>query len=94
MIDRRSFEAMIVLGHYSMNINSEQDNYIQRLNESKAAFRRYVREMSPTEKIRQLELLQRRYYSLLVDREANGGRPLSPEWGRWAGAQREIGFEL
>ena len=68
-------------------------NSLEHLIESKKKFRRHVRKMSPTEKIRQLELLQRRYYTLLVDREANGGRCVPAEWQRWAQAQREIGFQ-
>ena len=68
-------------------------NSLEQLIESKKNFRRHVRNMSPTEKIRQLELLQRRYYTLLVDRAANGGRAVPAEWERWAQAQREIGFK-
>lgn len=77
---------------FRRNIGSDM-NSLEQLIESKKNFRRRVRAMSPTEKIRQLELLQRRYYSILVDREANGGRPVPPKWLRWAEAQREIGFQ-
>ena len=69
-------------------------NSLQRLIESKERFRRRMRELSPTEKIQRLEMLQRRYYSMLIDRERNGGRAIPAEVKRWAEAQREIGFEL
>ncbi len=68
-------------------------NSLEQLIKSKENFRRYVRGMSPTEKIRQLELLQQRNYRLLVDREASGGRPVPPAWKRWAEAQRETGVK-
>jgi hypothetical protein len=63
-------------------------NYLDQLNENKKNFRRFVRNMSPTEKIRRLEQLQHRYYSLLVAREKNGGRPIPAEWKRWAQAKQ------
>jgi len=69
-------------------------NSLKHLIDSKKRFRQHQRDLSPTEKIRQLELLQRRYYSIIADRERNGGRPIPAEVKRWAEAQREIGIEI
>ena len=63
---------------------------IEDLKQRKANFRNYVRNLSPTEKIVQLELLQKRYYALLKTREANGGRKVPENWRRWNEAQKTI----
>ena len=64
-------------------------DYIDELRRKKAGLRQYTRGLSPTEKIRQTELLQKRYYALLEAREANGGRPVPDVWRRWKQAQDE-----
>jgi hypothetical protein len=61
---------------------------LEHLIESKKNFRRRMRELSPTEKIRQLELLQKRVYSILESREQGGGKAIPQDWRRWAEAQR------
>lgn len=63
---------------------------IEQLKQSKARLRSYTRGLSPTEKIRQVELLQKRYFALLEAREANGGRPIPEIWRRWKRAQKEL----
>lgn len=73
-----------------MNIDSETNPSLVLLIEQKKRFRDHVRSMSPTEKIRQLELLQKRYYELLKIREANGGRPIPDDWQKWAKAQESL----
>ena len=69
-----------------MNINSENEA-IEDLKRRKDNFRRFTRNLSPTEKIRQLELLQKRYYKLLKAREENGGRKIPEKWRKWRDAQ-------
>lgn len=62
---------------------------VEQLKKSKEKLRSYTRGLSLTEKIRQTELLQKRYFALLVAREANGGRPVPAIWRRWKQAQDE-----
>jgi len=69
-----------------MNINFEKEA-VEDLKRRKENFRAFARNLSPTEKIRQLELLQRRYYELLKAREENGGRKISEKWRKWRDAQ-------
>lgn len=69
-----------------MNINFEQ-KAIEDLKRRKENFRRYVRNLSPTEKIQELELLQKRYYEILKERELNGGRKMPENWKKWKDAQ-------
>lgn len=69
-----------------MNIISEQDS-IDDLSFRKKAFRERMKNLTPTEKIQQLELLQRRYYTLLAEREKSGGRAVPRNWRRWKEAQ-------
>lgn len=45
--------------------------------------------LSPTEKIRHLEILQRRYYAILEAREQNNGRPIPERWKKWHKARLE-----
>ncbi len=63
---------------------------IEQLKRSKAKLRNYTRSLTPTEKIRQTELLQKRHFALLEAREANGGRAIPAKWLRWKQAQDEI----
>lgn len=60
---------------------------VEDLKRRKENFRQYTRNLSPTEKIRQLELLQWRYYNLLKAREENGGREIPEKWRKWREAQ-------
>ncbi len=69
-----------------MNINFEKEA-IEDLKRRKENFRTFTRNLSPTEKIRQLELLQRRYYELLKAREENGGHKIPKKWQKWRDAQ-------
>ncbi|CAN5754709.1 MAG: hypothetical protein H0X72_12815 [Acidobacteria bacterium] len=69
-----------------MNINFEKEA-VEDLKRRKENFRAFARNLSPTEKIRQLELLQRRYYELLKAREENGGRKIPEKWRKWRDAQ-------
>ena len=69
-----------------MTTNSEKEA-IEDLNRRKSNFRRFTRNLSPTEKVRQLELLQRRHYELLKAREENGGRKIPEKWRKWRDAQ-------
>ncbi len=69
-----------------MNTNFEKEA-IEDLKRRKEGFRAFTRNLSPTEKIRQLELLQRRYYELLKAREENGGRKIPEKWRKWRDAQ-------
>ena len=70
-----------------MNTNFEKEA-IEDLKRRKGNFRAFSRNLSPTEKIRQLELLQRRYYELLKAREENGGRKIPEKWRKWREAQK------
>ena len=69
-----------------MNTISEKEA-IEDLKRRKKNFRAFTRNLSPTEKIRQLELLQRRYYELLKAREENSGRKIPEKWRKWREAQ-------
>ena len=69
-----------------MNINSEKEA-IEDLKRRKSNFRRFTCHLSPTEKIRQLELLQKRHYELLKAREENGGCAIPERWKRWREAR-------
>ena len=65
-----------------MNIDFEKEA-IEDLKRRRGNFRAFSRNLSPTEKIRQLELLQRRHYELLKAREENGGREVPEKWRKW-----------
>ncbi len=69
-----------------MNTDFEKEA-IEDLKRRKENFRAFTRNLSPTEKIRQLELLQKRYYELLKAREENGGRKIPEKWRKWRDAQ-------
>jgi len=69
-----------------MNIDFEKEA-IEDLQRRKENFRAFTRNLSPTEKIRQLELLQKRHYELLKAREENGGRKIPDKWRKWRDAQ-------
>jgi len=65
-------------------------DHIEKIKLAKQKLRGHTRNLSPTEKIRQTELLQKRYFALLEARQANGGRPIPIHWRRWKRAQEEI----
>ena len=73
-----------------MTSDFKQQLVIDDLVRRKKRFRHYMRNLSPTEKIRELESLQRRTYELLRIREMNGGRPIPADWLRWKQAQDEL----
>lgn len=58
--------------------------------EQKRKYREYISNMSLSDRLRQLEALQEQTYEILRIREANGGRPVSEGWQRWAKAQESI----
>lgn len=70
-----------------MNTDSEKEA-VEDLQRRKESFRAFTRNLSPTEKNRQIELLQRRHYELLKAREENGGREIPEKWRRWREAQK------
>lgn len=72
-----------------MNTDFENEA-IEDLNRRKKKFRAFTRNMSPTEKIIQLELLQKRYYKLLKAREENGGRKIPEKWRKWRAARNSL----
>ncbi len=58
--------------------------------EQKRKYREHNRNMSLSDRLRQLEALQEQTYEILCIREANGGKPVPEGWQRWARAQDEI----
>lgn len=68
-------------------ITDSEKEAVEDLKRRKKNFRTFTRNLSPTEKIRQLELLQKRYYELLKAREAGGGRKIPEKWQKWRKAQ-------
>lgn len=72
-----------------MNTDFENEA-IEELNRRKKNFRAFTRDLSPTEKIIQLELLQKRYYKLLKAREENGGRKIPEKWRKWRDARNSL----
>lgn len=53
----------------------------------KAESRAYLRSLSPDEKIARLVALQEQYYSILVARQENGGKPVPGKWRKWYAAR-------
>jgi hypothetical protein len=53
----------------------------------KQKYRAHAKTLSLSDRIRQLEALQEQSYEIMRIREANGGKPVSPDWRRWAEAQ-------
>ena len=64
-----------------------------RFVEQKARYRAYVRNLPLSERLRQLESLQEQSYEIMRIREANGGKPVSEGWRRWAQAQEELAIK-
>lgn len=74
-----------------MSTNSKKtSNPVIELQRRKEVFRDYVRNLSPTEKILELEALQERSYEIMEIREQNGGLPIPDQWKRWHKAQLAI----
>ncbi len=69
-----------------MDTNFEQETY-KALERSKKRLRRYILNLSPTEKIQELELLQKRNYEILKELEKSGGRKVPELWQKWRSAQ-------
>lgn len=74
-----------------MNLNSEADPGLALFLEQKRRYRVHMKDLSLGERLRQLEALQEQSYEILRVREANGGKPVPPEWKLWAEAQNDIG---
>ena len=69
-----------------MTTNFEQE-VIEDLKRRKTALRRHLLNLPLTEKIRELENLQRRNYAILKELEKNGGRKVPELWEKWRDAQ-------
>ncbi len=76
-----------------MSLNSKSNPSLEAFLEQKRRYRTHVRNLSLSDRLRQLEALQEQSYEILLIREANGGRPVPIGWRRWAEAQNEIGFK-
>lgn len=74
-----------------MNLDSESNPGLALFLEQKRTYRDRVRNMSLSDRLRQLEALQEQSYEILRIREANGGSPVPAGWRRWAEAQDDIG---
>lgn len=64
-----------------------KDELIEDLDRRKAVLRHYLRNLSPTEKIVQLELLQKRTYNLAESRKKNGKGEIQDKLKIWRKAQ-------
>lgn len=73
-----------------MNSNSKANPSVAMLVEQKKKYREYMRNMSLSDRLRQLEALQEQTYEILRIREANGGKAIPEGWQRWAKAQKSI----
>ena len=71
---------------FPMHINSKNE-VIDDLTRRKAVMRRYLRNLSPTEKIIQLELLQERTFNLAESRQKNGKGEIKDKLKVWRKAQ-------
>ncbi len=71
---------------FQMHTNIK-DELIEDLDRRKAVMRHYLRSLSPTEKIVQLELLQKRTYSLAESRQQNGKGEIQGKLKIWRKAQ-------
>ncbi|HLA96800.1 MAG TPA: hypothetical protein VK612_13845 [Pyrinomonadaceae bacterium] len=69
-----------------MNTNIK-DAVVEDLKRRKAVMRHYVRNLSPTEKIVHLELLQKRTYALAESRQNNGKGEINQKLKTWRKAQ-------
>ncbi len=69
--------------------NDLQTEIIEDLKQRKKASRKYLRSLSPTEKIAKLIELQEQYYEMLKVREQNNGRAVPEKWRKWYTARYE-----
>ena len=76
-----------------MNLNSESNPGLASFLEQKRTYRDFVKNMSLSDRLRQLEALLEQTYEILRVREANGGRPVPAGWRRWAKSQCDIGIK-
>lgn len=73
-----------------MTTSSSIEPHIADLQARKGRRRESLKNLSPREKVRQLEELQARYYELLRVRVANGGPAIPEGWQRWKKAQSSL----
>lgn len=73
-----------------MNLNSEADPGLALFIEQKRKYRIQARNMSLSDRLRQLEALQEQSYEIMSIREKNGGMPVSEGWKKWAKAQEAL----
>ena len=71
---------------FPMRINSKNE-VIDDLTRRKAVMRGYLQNLSPTEKIIQLELLQERTFNLAESRQKNGKGEIQDKLKVWRKAQ-------
>lgn len=76
-----------------MNSSSDMNPGLELFLEQKRKYRTHVRNMSLSDRLRQLESLQEQSYEILCVREANGGMSVPAEWRRWAEAQSDMGLK-
>ncbi len=69
--------------------NDLQTEIIADLKRRKKSSRKFLRSLSPEEKIARLVELQERYYQMLETRERNGGRAIPERWRKWHAARYE-----
>lgn len=69
--------------------NDLQTEVIADLKRRKKISRKFLRSLSPEEKIAKLVELQERYYEMLKLREQNGGRAIPEKWRKWHTARYE-----
>lgn len=65
----------------------------EQLIKRKETYRAYARKLPLNERLKQLESLQEQSYEIMRIREANGGKPVSEGWRRWAQAQEELAIK-
>jgi hypothetical protein len=70
-----------------MNNKQMSDAATADLERRKKVSRRYLRSLSPIEKIEKLFELQNQYYQMLVIREQNGGHEIPKKWRKWHDAR-------
>ncbi len=73
-----------------MNLDTKTNSSVAMLVEQKRKYREHTRNMSLSDRLRQLEALQEQTYEILRIREANGGKPVPEGWQRWARAQEAL----
>lgn len=69
--------------------NDLQTAIIENLEQRKKHSRKFLRNLSPSEKIAKLVELQEQYYQMLEIREQNGGRKIPEKWRKWHKARYE-----